>query len=97
MPPTPGDAAYQPSHARDPSTADEAAPGTPIHHAGKVACCAAARGKGRRNASSSRVVTALVTWYYGSGPRRQTWPWPPALEQVLDGQWYATTNTVAMK
>ena len=54
-------------------------------------------GKGRRKRKLfTRVVTALVTWYFLWKRTQATddAPWPPTLEQVLDGcVWYATSPT----
>ena len=54
-------------------------------------------GKGRRKRKLfTRVVTALITWYFLWKRTQATddAPWPPTLEQVLDGcVYYATSPT----
>ena len=54
-------------------------------------------GKGRRKRKLfTRVVTALITWYFLWKRTQATddAPWPPTLEQVLDGcVYYATLPT----
>ena len=89
----PGSPSHRPGPGRPPK---KAAPRAPTNMPASM-LSGSVHGKGRRKRKLfTRVVTALITWYFLWKRTQATddAPWPPTLEQVLDGfVWYATSPT----